>query len=177
MQRSIDFGGMCSRSILCILKITNPTFLSSPSRLYRASRKLFLLKTSESCGAWRQQLNCFRHSFHIKHFSSRQGHFSYRFRLVLTCKQLLQRLPPAQSRPKYKAAWRTQFQNCAPCWTTPENTITYHNVLCLSPQNLSVSIVFSFSLGHFNSQEKLKTMLRQNFVVTNKEHMVCYGIF
>ena len=40
-----------------------------------------------------------------------------------------------------------------------------------------VSIVFSFSLGHFNSQEKLKTMLMQNFVVTNKEHMVCYGIF
>ena len=39
---------MCSRFILCILKITNPTFLYSPSYLYRASRKLFLLKTSES---------------------------------------------------------------------------------------------------------------------------------
>ena len=32
---------------------------------------------------------------------------------------------------------------------------------------------FSFSRGHFNSQEKLKTMLMQNFGVTNKEH---YGM-
>ena len=52
--------------------------------------------------------------------------------------------------------------------TTPENTITYRNALCLSPQ-----IVFIFSWGHFNSQEKLKTMLMQNFGVTNKEH---YGM-
>ena len=51
--------------------------------------------------------------------------------------------------------------------TPPEITITYHNALCLSPQ------IFSFSWGHFNSQEKLKTMLMQNFGVTNKEH---YGI-
>ena len=36
-----------------------------------------------------------------------------------------------------------------------------------------ISIVFVFSWGHFNSQEKLKTMLMQNFWVTNKEH---YGI-
>ena len=36
-----------------------------------------------------------------------------------------------------------------------------------------ISIVFSFSWGHFNSQEKLKTMLMQNFGVTNKEH---YGM-
>ena len=36
-----------------------------------------------------------------------------------------------------------------------------------------ISIVFSFSWGHFNSQEKLKTMLTQNFGVTNKEH---YGM-
>ena len=43
--------------------------------------------------------------------------------------------------------------------TTPENTMTYHNALCLSP--------------HFNSQEKLKTILMQNFGVTNKEH---YGM-
>ena len=37
-----------------------------------------------------------------------------------------------------------------------------------------ISIVFSFPWGHFNSQEKLKTMLMQNFGVTNKEH---YGMF
>ena len=36
-----------------------------------------------------------------------------------------------------------------------------------------ISIVFSFSWGHFNSQEKLKTMLMQIFGVTNKEH---YGM-
>ena len=30
--------------------------------------------------------------------------------------------------------------------------------------------IFSFSWGHFNSQEKLKTMLMQNFGVTNIEH-------
>ena len=35
------------------------------------------------------------------------------------------------------------------------------------------SVVFNFSFGHFNSQEKLKTMLMQNFGVTNKEH---YGM-
>ena len=40
-----------------------------------------------------------------------------------------------------------------------------------------ISIVFSFSWGHFNSQEKLKTMLMQNLGVTNKNIMVCYGIF
>ena len=32
---------------------------------------------------------------------------------------------------------------------------------------------FHFLLGHFNSQEKLKTMSIQNFGVTNKEH---YGM-
>ena len=36
-----------------------------------------------------------------------------------------------------------------------------------------ISIVFSFSWGQFNSQEKLKTMLTQNFGVTNKDQ---YGI-
>ena len=35
------------------------------------------------------------------------------------------------------------------------------------------SIVFIFSWGHFNSQEKLKTMLMPNVGVTNKEH---YGM-
>ena len=34
-------------------------------------------------------------------------------------------------------------------------------------------MVFGFSWGHFNSQEKLKTTLMQNFGVTNKEH---YGM-
>ena len=37
-----------------------------------------------------------------------------------------------------------------------------------------------YSWGHFNSEEKLKTMLMQNFGVTNREHYgirVCYGIF
>ena len=37
-----------------------------------------------------------------------------------------------------------------------------------------ISIVFSFPWGHFNSQEKLKTMLMQNCGVTIKEH---YGMF
>ena len=36
-----------------------------------------------------------------------------------------------------------------------------------------ISIAFSFSWGHFNSKEKLKTMVMQNFGVTNKEH---YGM-
>ena len=36
-----------------------------------------------------------------------------------------------------------------------------------------ISIVFSFSWSHFNSREKLQTMLMQNFGVTNKEY---YGI-
>ena len=36
-----------------------------------------------------------------------------------------------------------------------------------------INIVFSFSCGHFSSQEKMKTMLMQNFGVTNKDH---YGM-
>ena len=40
-------------------------------------------------------------------------------------------------------------------------------------QKFYISIVFNFSWGHFNSQEKLKTMLMQNFWLTNKEH---YGM-
>ena len=57
--------------------------------------------------------------------------------------------------------------------TTPENTITYHNALCLSPQNFAEAL-FSVSPGAIsNSQEKLKTILMQNFGVTNKEH---YGM-
>ena len=36
-----------------------------------------------------------------------------------------------------------------------------------------ISYVFSFSWGHLNSQEKLKTMPMQNFGVKNKEH---YGM-
>ena len=36
-----------------------------------------------------------------------------------------------------------------------------------------ISIVFHFSWGHFDSQDKLKTMLMQNSGVTNKEH---YGM-
>ena len=49
----------------------------------------------------------------------------------------------------------------------------YHNIPKCSlfvTLKFCVSIVFSFSWGHFNSQEKLKTMLMQNFRVTNKEH-------
>ena len=33
-----------------------------------------------------------------------------------------------------------------------------------------MSVVFNFSWDHFNSQAKLKTMLMQNFGVTDKEH-------
>ena len=60
--------------------------------------------------------------------------------------------------------------------TTPENSITYHNALCLSPPKFCISIVFSFSWELKWPQEKLKTMLMQNFGVTNKEHddVLCY---
>ena len=56
--------------------------------------------------------------------------------------------------------------------TTPENTITYHNGLFYHPKILHKDC-FQFLLGPLNSQEKLKTMLMQNFGVTNKEH---YGM-
>ena len=36
---------------------------------------------------------------------------------------------------------------------------------------------FQFLMGVKWPQEKLKTMLMQTFGVTNKEIMVCYGIF
>ena len=44
-------------------------------------------------------------------------------------------------------------------------------------KKLCTSIVFSFSWSHFNSQEKLKTMLMQNFGWQTKSIMVCYGFF
>ena len=53
------------------------------------------------------------------------------------------------------------------------NAITCHNALCLSPEKFCVSIVFSFSCELKWPQVKLKTMLMQNFGVTNKEH---YGM-
>ena len=50
----------------------------------------------------------------------------------------------------------------------------------LNPQCIAIVVRtptgFQFLLGHFNSQEKLKTMLMQNSGVTNKSIMVCYGI-
>ena len=51
-----------------------------------------------------------------------------------------------------------------------------HNVPYCSqfvPPKFCKIIVFSFSWGHFNSQEKLKTMLTQKFGLTIKEH---YGM-
>ena len=46
-------------------------------------------------------------------------------------------------------------------------------MLFLRYPKFCISIVFSFAWGHFNSQEKVKTMPMQNFRVTNKEH---YGM-
>ena len=53
-----------------------------------------------------------------------------------------------------------------------ENTkkIPHTIMLFVCHPNYCISIVFSFSWGHFNSQEKLKTKLMQHFGVTNKEH-------
>ena len=52
----------------------------------------------------------------------------------------------------------------------------YHSIpQCCSfvTPKFCISIVFSFSWCHFNSQEKLKTTLMQTFGVTNKEY---YGM-
>ena len=56
--------------------------------------------------------------------------------------------------------------------TTPENTITYHNALVCHPKILHKHY-FSFSWELKWPQEKLKTMVMQNFGLTNKEH---YGM-
>ena len=46
------------------------------------------------------------------------------------------------------------------------------------PYEQLLHYVFSFSRGHFNSQEKLKTILNtQNLEWPTKSIMVCYGIF
>ena len=60
--------------------------------------------------------------------------------------------------------------------TTPESTITYHNALCLSPQNFAYALS-SISLGRKWPQEKLKTMLMQVLGWQTKSIMVWYGIF
>ena len=56
-----------------------------------------------------------------------------------------------------------------PLQKIPQHTI----MLFVCHPKYCISIVFSFSWGHFNSQEKLKTKLMQHFGVTNKEH---YGM-
>ena len=62
----------------------------------------------------------------------------------------------------------TTLENALDQLTTSENTITYHNALCLSPQYLD-KYCLQFLLGVNMAREKLKTMLLQNFEVTNKE--------
>ena len=61
--------------------------------------------------------------------------------------------------------------------TTTKNTITYHNAPYLSPPTFCITIVFSFSWEIKWPQEKLKTMLMQNFRMTNKEHYRMYWYF
>ena len=56
----------------------------------------------------------------------------------------------------------------------------YHNIPSCSllvTSKFCISIVFSFSWGHFNSQQKLQTMLMKNLGWQTKSIMVCYGIF
>ena len=62
--------------------------------------------------------------------------------------------------------WRLKSSD----WPLQKNNITYHNILCLSPQNLAFSNVFSFSWESKWPQEKLKAILMQKFAVTNKGH-------
>ena len=59
--------------------------------------------------------------------------------------------------------------------STTDHSRKYHNIpwYSLLAPKLCISIVFSFAWGHFNSQEKLKTMCMQNFWVANKEY---YGM-
>ena len=61
--------------------------------------------------------------------------------------------------------WRCNW----PLQKIPQHTII---LFVCHPKNLNKHC-FQFLLGHFNSQEKLKTMLTQNFGETNKEH---YGM-
>ena len=56
--------------------------------------------------------------------------------------------------------------------TSPENTITYLSTLLVTPK-FCISIVFTFSWELKWPQEKLKTMLMQNFGVRNEEY---YGM-
>ena len=56
--------------------------------------------------------------------------------------------------------------------TTPvKKSITYHNALC------HPKIFRSFSRGHFNFQEKPKTILMQNFGVTKKRALWYVRVF
>ena len=70
---------------------------------------------------------------------------------------------------------RMKFNTVLENWLqlpTPENTITYHNALWLTPHILHKQC-FQFLVGVKMAQEKLKTMIMQNLGVTNKEH---YGM-
>ena len=55
--------------------------------------------------------------------------------------------------------------------TTTENTITYHNALCFSPQNFAYALL-SVSLGTILTSKRNKILGCQT-----KSIMVCYDIF
>ena len=74
----------------------------------------------------------------------------------------------------YKTRWRVKILTHGYAQNWPLQKIPLHTTMLFVCQaKFWISIIFSFSWGHFNSQEKLKTMLIQNFEVTNKEH---YGM-
>ena len=73
--------------------------------------------------------------------------------------------------------WITHKKSSVPesirnaCFNWPLQKIPWHTImLFFCHPKFCISIVFSFSWDHFNSQQKLKTILMQNFGVTNKEH-------
>ena len=59
--------------------------------------------------------------------------------------------------------------------TTPENTITYHNTLFVTPK-FCISIVFSFSWGR-GPKRNWRQCLCKILGWQTKSIMVCYGIF
>ena len=124
------------------------------------------------------QLNLCRETVAITYFN-----FLYQLATSVEATQLYDQASPAQQKNAaivnslfqlHQSVTKVTLSIRQPIIDHSRNTVTYHNALCLSPSKPCIlKHRFQFLLGPFKSQEKLKTLLMQNFGLTSKEH---YGM-
>ena len=128
------------------------------------------------------QLNLCRETVAITYFN-----FLYQLATSVEATQLYDQASPAQQKNAaivnslfqlHQSVTKVTLSIRQPLTDHSRNTITYHNALCLSPQNLAYwNIVFSFSWGHLSPKRNWRHCLCKILGWQAKSIMVCYGIF